>query len=148
MGGLTGTLIAGNARPDGQGRIMLVALAGSGCAVAVVGLAPSILVAFAAFAVAGLCVGYTNIVAVSWLQARVERAILGRVTGLVMLMGFGISPLSMALAGVLIDVSATALFLGAGALMVVTTLCALALGMVELFDAPRGQAVAGGAPSE
>ena len=62
-----------------------------------------------------------------------------RVMGLVM---------STAPAGVLIDVSATALFLGAGALMVVTTLCALALGMVELFDAPRGQAVAGGAPSE
>jgi MFS family permease len=136
VGGLTGTLVAGNARLERQGRIVLGGLAVAGSAVAVVGIAPSILVAFAAFAVGGLCTGYVNIVAVSWLQARVELAMLGRVMGLVMLMGFGISPLSMAVAGALIDVNATALFLGAGGLMVLTTVGALALGMVELFDAP------------
>ncbi|HEY5628370.1 MAG TPA: MFS transporter [Candidatus Limnocylindrales bacterium] len=142
LGGLTGTLIAGNARLERQGRTVLVGLGVAGCAVAVVGIAPSVLVAFAAFAVGGLCTGYVNIVAVSWLQARVDRAMLGRVMGLVMLMGFGISPLSMAIAGALIDVNATALFLGAGALMVVTTIAAQALGMAELFNAPAGSAPA------
>ncbi len=145
VGGLTGTLIAGNARLERQGRTVLVGLGIAGCAVAVVGIAPSVLVAFAAFAVGGLCTGYVNIVAISWLQARVERAMLGRVMGLVMLMGFGISPLSMAIAGVLIDVNATALFLGAGALMVLTTVGAQALGMAELFNAPVGSGTPGAA---
>ena len=145
VGGLAGTLVAGNARLERQGRNVLVGLAVAGCAVAVVGIAPSVLVAFAAFAVGGLCTGYVNIVAISWLQARVERAMLGRVMGLVMLMGFGISPLSMAIAGALIDVNATALFLGAGGLMIVTTIGARAMGMVELFNAPVGQARPGNA---
>jgi hypothetical protein len=136
VGGLTGTLVAGSSRLERQGRIVLGGVAVSGVAVAVVGIAPSILVAFAGFAVGGLCVGYVNVVAVSWLQARVELAMLGRVMGLVMLMGFGISPLSMAIAGALIDVNATALFLGAGGLMVLTAVGARALGMAELFNAP------------
>ncbi len=145
IGGLAGTLVAGTARLERQGGNVLVGLALAGLAVAVVGVAPSIPVAFAAFAVGGLCTGYVNIVAISWLQARVERAMLGRVMGLVMLMGFGISPLSMAIAGALIDVNATALFLGAGGLMIVTTIGARAVGMVELFDAPVVQARPGDA---
>ena len=37
---------------------------------------------------------------------------IGRVMAIVMLMGFGITPLSYALSGALIDVNATALFAG------------------------------------
>jgi hypothetical protein len=53
-----------------------------------------------------------------------------------MLVGFGISPLSMAIAGVMIDVNATVLFVGAGVLVILATLGAVALGTVELFDGP------------
>ena len=62
---------------------------------------------------------------------------LGRVMSVAMLVGFGISPLSMAIAGFMIDANATALFVGAGALVVIATIAALALGTVELFDGPR-----------
>ena len=137
VGGLAGTVIAGSARLERQGRVLLLAIAVSGLAMAGVGLAGSLVVAFLLFAIAGLCIGYVNIVAISWLQARVELAMLGRVMSLVMLVSFGISPLSMALAGVLIDLNATALFVGAGTLVVLATLVALALGTVEMFDAPR-----------
>jgi len=76
-------------------------------------------------------------VAISWLQARVEMAMIGRVMSVAMLVGFGISPLSMAIAGVLIDANATALFVGAGVLVILATVAAVALGTVELFDGPR-----------
>ncbi len=137
LGGLTGTVVAGNARLDRQGRVILAAIAVSGVATAGVGFAGSLPVAAGLFAVAGLCIGYVNIVAVSWLQARVEVAMLGRVMGVVMLVGFGISPLSMALAGALIDLNATLLFVGAGVLVVVAALGAHAMGTADLFDALR-----------
>ncbi len=137
VGSLAGTLIAGNARLERQGRILLVGIAVAGLAMAGVGLADSLAVAFLLFAVAGLCIGYVNIVALSWLQARVEVRMLGRVMSVVMLVSFGVSPLSMAVAGALIDANATMLFVGAGALVVLATGAALLLGIVELFDGPR-----------
>lgn len=142
-GSLAGTLIAGNARLERQGRVLLVALAVSGLATAGVGLAGSLGLAVLLFAVAGLCIGYVNIVAVSWLQARVEVRMLGRVMSVAMLVGFGVSPLSMAVAGALIDASATTLFVGAGALVVAAAAGALLLGIVELFDGPRPATTAG-----
>ena len=51
----------------------------------------------------GVAIGYTNIVAISWLQARVDGAMTGRVMSLVMLMSFGITPLSLACRARLID---------------------------------------------
>lgn len=137
VGGLVGTLVAGNARLERQGRIVFAAFTLAGLMVGAAGIAPSVLLAAVAFAVGGLCVGYTNIVAISWLQARVELAMLGRVMSLVMLMGFGVSPLSMAVAGAAMDVNATAVFLAAGGLMIATVVASLAVGMVEAFDAPH-----------
>jgi MFS family permease len=145
VGGLAGTVIAGNARLERQGRILLLGVAVSGIAVGAVGLAGSLAVAILLFAVGGLCIGYVNIVAVSWLQARVEVAMLGRVMSVAMLVGFGVTPLSMAAAGTLIDANATVLFIGAGALVVLATLAALALGTIELFDGPRPVVSAPGA---
>lgn len=145
VGSLAGTLIAGNVRLERQGRIVLAGLALSGVAMSGVGLADSLGVALLLFAVAGLCIGYVNIVAVSWLQARVEVRMLGRVMSVVMLVSFGVSPLSMAVAGALIDANVTLLFVGAGALVVAATVAALLLGAVELFDAPRTPSREGGA---
>ena len=136
IGGLAGTVIAGNVRLERQGRLILLAIAVSGLAMGLVGLAGSLLVAVGLFAVGGFCIGYVNIVAISWLQARVEVGMLGRVMSVAMLVGFGISPLSMAIAGVMIDVNATALFVGAGVLVILATVGAVALGTVELFDGP------------
>ncbi len=137
VGGLAGTVIAGNVTLERQGRLLLLGIAGSGLAMAMVGLAGSLAVAVALFALGGFCIGYVNIVAISWLQARVEVAMLGRVMSVVLLAGFGVSPLSMAIAGVLIDVNATALFLGAGGLVILATIAAVLLGAVELFDGPQ-----------
>jgi MFS family permease len=133
-GGLAGTLLAGNARLDRQGNIVIagVGIAGlSLMALGVLGWLPGVIVALA---VMGVAIGYVNIVAVSWLQARVAPDVVGRVMSLVMLMGFGISPLSIGLSGALIDLDATALFVGAGLVVITTGLVAIAVRFPAELD--------------
>ena len=60
---------------------------------------------------------------------------IGRVMSLVMLMGVGITPLSLAVSGALIDLDATGLFVGAGLLILLTAVVSAAIGFVRLFDA-------------
>jgi MFS family permease len=144
IGGLAGTVIAGNARLERQGRIVLAAIAASGLSMAVVGLAGSLAVAVLAFVVGGFCIGYVNIVAISWLQGRVQVDMLGRVMSVAMLVGFGVTPISMAIAGALIDVNATAMFVAAGVLVIATAAGAFLVGLADLFDRPRPEATDGG----
>ncbi len=135
-GALIGILAAGSVRLDHQGRVILAGLAVSGSAMAVVGVLywlPGVIVMLA---VMGVAIGYTNIIAISWLQARVDPGMVGRVMALAMLMSFGITPLSIGLAGALVDVNATAMFVGSGALVLLTTVGALAARFPQLFDAP------------
>ncbi len=89
-----------------------------------------------ALAVMGLMVGFVNIVAISWLQARIAQDMLGRVMSLAMLMGFGITPLSLGVAGALLDVNATLLFVGAGLLVVGVAVAAALARYPSKFDAP------------
>jgi MFS family permease len=144
-GALVGTVVAGNARLERQGRVILVAVVIAGAAMAAVGFLgwlPGVIVVLAAM---GVAIGYTNIVAISWIQARVEPAIIGRVMSLVMLMSFGITPLSLGLSGALIDLDATALFAGAGVLTVATALFAWVIRFPALMDErrdPRTQSAA------
>ena len=135
-GALIGILAAGSVRLDRQGRIILAGLAVSGSAMAIVGVLSWLPGVIVMLAVMGVAIGYTNIIAISWLQARVDPGMIGRVMALVMLMSFGITPLSIGLAGALVDVDATAMFVGSGALVLLTTVGALAVRFPQLFDAP------------
>jgi MFS family permease len=135
-GALAGTVLAGSLRLERGGRIVLAGIAAAGVSMAVVGLALWMPVVVTAMAVMGLAIGYVNVVAISWLQARVEPAMAGRVMSVVMLMGFGITPLSLGLAGALIDLDATAMFTGAGIIVLASAVLAVALGASRLFDGP------------
>ncbi|MEW6225805.1 MAG: MFS transporter [Chloroflexota bacterium] len=135
-GALAGTIIAGNVRLERQGRIVLACIAVSGLAMAAVGVLGWLPAVVGSLAVMGVAIGYVNVVAISWLQARVELDMLGRVMSLAMLMGFGITPLSIGLAGALIDADATALFVGAGGLVLATVVLALALRFPAMLDGP------------
>jgi MFS family permease len=136
IGALTGTVLAGNVTQQAQGRRLLLTLGVSGVAMLTVAFAPSIWIVFGALAVMGLSIGYTNIVALSWLQRRVDPGMVGRVMAIVMLMGFGITPLSYALAGWLLDINATAMFAGAAVIIILTTTFAAASSFPALFDEP------------
>jgi MFS family permease len=135
-GALAGTLIAGNVHVRRQGATLLALVAVAGAAMLVVGTAGWLPAVIAALVVMGLAIGYVNIVAISWLQARVPSEMVGRVMSLAMLMSFGITPLSLGLAGALLDVNATALFLGSGILVLLVTAAAFLARYPAAFDAP------------
>jgi len=145
-GALVGTLVAGNARLDHQGRALLGAVVAAGAMMVAVGVLVGLPGVVAALAVMGVAIGYVNIVAISWIQARVDPAMVGRVMSLVMLMSFGITPLSLALAGVLIDLDATALFVGAGVLTMLTALFAGLVGLPAMLDSATPAGAADGQP--
>lgn len=140
VGALVGTLAAGNIGGVRQGRLVMVAITVAGAGLAVIGLIPALPLLVLLLAVMGVAVGYTNIVAITWLQARVETALLGRVMSLVMLMSFGITPLSLGLAGALIDLDAAFLFGIAGALILLVAAFAAATGFPRMIDEPAAGA--------
>ena len=148
VGALIGTAVAGSVRLDRQGYVVVAAVLVSGVALAAVGLLAWFPGVLAALFVMGLAIGYLNVIGVSWLQARVEVAMLGRVMSLVLVAGFGITPLSTAIAGALIDVNATALFVGSGLLVVATGLAALALRFPAVVDGSPRSIGAEEAPAE
>ncbi|HET7828847.1 MAG TPA: MFS transporter [Candidatus Limnocylindrales bacterium] len=136
VGALVGVIVAGSITRERQGWIVLGAVVVCGIGELLVGVLPSFAGAWIALAVLGVAIGYANIVAISWIQRRVDHAMTGRVMSLVMLMGFGITPLSLALSGLLVDLDATVLFVGAGLLVLATALVAAGAGFVRLFDEP------------
>ncbi len=105
---------------------------GTGIGLGLVGLAPSVLVVMLIAAVIGLGIGFVNVRIIAWLQARTPEAMIGRVMSLAMMGGVIMSPLSLALAGVLVDVdAATPMYLVAGALVVVTAVAGIVWGVPE-----------------
>ncbi len=70
----------------------------------------------------GATMGYVNINFMTWLQRRVPEQLMGRVMSLIMFASVGVAPVSSTLAGIILNVSLPALFVGAGALMTVVTL--------------------------
>jgi hypothetical protein len=127
--------VAGSVRLVRQGRVVVAGVVVAGVAEAVIGPLAWLPGVIVAVAVMGVAIGYVNVVAISWVQARVDGAMIGRVMSLVMLMGFGVTPLSLAVSGWLIDLDATALFVASGLLVALTGVAALALGFVDRFDA-------------
>ena len=146
-GALIGVIVAGSIRLERQGRILLGAVVVCGVSEVLVGVLPSLLGVWIVLALMGVAIGYANIVAISWIQGRVDHAMIGRVMSLVMLMGVGITPLSLAVSGALIDLDATALFVGAGLLILLTALVSAAVGFVQLFDAARPMPAAASDPA-
>lgn len=134
-GALLGTVLAGNAGLERQGRIVLSGVVAAGLAMVAVGVLDWLPGAVVALFVMGLAIGYTNVVAISWLQARVDPALIGRVMSLVMLMGFGITPLSLGLAGALIDANAVVMFVGAGLAVIGAAVLGMLIGFPAMLDA-------------
>jgi MFS family permease len=135
-GALTGVIVAGSVTLARYGRSLMVAVVLTGVGAIGVGVLPSLPAVVVALALIGVAIGYANIIAISWIQARADPSVIGRVMSLVMLMGFGITPLSLAVSGWLVDISATALFVGAGIAILATAVFAVGVRFVAQFDAP------------
>ncbi|HEX2142580.1 MAG TPA: MFS transporter [Candidatus Limnocylindria bacterium] len=126
-GALAGAVVAGSLRRVPRlGLVVLVLAAGLGIGLAMVGNAPTLWMALPAMGGIGLGGGFLNVRVIAWLQARTPEKMLGRVMSLVLLAGVGLAPISLALAGVVIDLGAVSLlFSVAGGVMVAAVIAGL-----------------------
>ena len=115
--------------------LMLGLTATMGVTLALLGVLPSVAAAtFVAFMM-GCAQGYVGIQFITWLQLRTPSRMLGRMMSVLMFAVVGMAPLSSAIAGALIQWSATVVMVGAGLLMVaVVSIAALSPSVWRLGD--------------
>jgi MFS family permease len=94
----------------------LTVASGFGVGLALIGIAPSTPLMALVALVMGIMNGYINILFITWLQTRTPPEMLGRMTSLLMFAVVGLNPISTTLAGIVLGVDATALFVVAGAI--------------------------------
>ena len=122
-GSLAGAVLGGSLRrPRGFGWLVLGLAIGAGVGLAAIGVAPSVQVAAAILLVIGVTLGYINVVMIAWVQEKTDPLLLGRTMSFMMLGSVVAAPLSIALAALLVDTAAPAMFIAAGALIVVSGL--------------------------
>ena len=100
-----------------------------GVGLGAIGLAPSAAIVALILAVIGALNGWVNVVVIAWVQGRTDPEILGRTMSFLMLGSVVAAPLSLALAAVIVDTNATALFLASAALVIASAAIALANGL-------------------
>ncbi len=133
-GKLFGTVLLGVTGLLGVGMILLT-VSTSTPVVAVISLAM------------GATMGYVNINFMTWLQRRIPDQLMGRVMSLIMFASVGVAPVSSTLAGVLLNVDLTLLFVSAGGLMIIVTLWSITTPAVrqmglEVAEAEKKESIA------
>jgi MFS family permease len=122
-GALLGALLGGSIkRPRRLGPLLLLYIPGVlGVGLALLGLASHILVAVALLAVMGVVGGVYGVMVITWLQARAEPDMVGRLMSLVMLASYGAAPFSFVMAGALVDRGISLMYGVAGGILLITT---------------------------
>lgn len=133
-GGLAGMLLAARWQQRHRGRLMLQCCAFIGLCIAGIAWTQTLPLLAALLFVVSTAAAYMNLQLVVWFQQRVERALLGRVMSLFMLCAIGLQPLSMALAGILLQWNFTLLFVGSGAMVLAVTLWAACLEGIRSIE--------------
>ncbi|HEX6868663.1 MAG TPA: MFS transporter [Candidatus Limnocylindrales bacterium] len=129
-GSLVGVIAAGSLpQPRRFGSIVLGFVLIMGIGLAAIGLAPTLPVAGVILFGIGAMNGWVNIVVIAWVQGKTDPVMLGRTMSFLMLGSVVAAPLSLALAALIVDTDATALFLAAGLLVVASAAVALASGL-------------------
>jgi hypothetical protein len=132
-GTLAGMLLAGVFKSRRRGLFLLGTSGLLGIAMACMGLLPGFWPVASVLGVMGCLSGFINVQLQVWLQQRVDRAVLGRVSSVLMLSAFGLMPLSMAAAGVAVTWSAAGMFaIAGGAVALVAALGALQRSVREI----------------
>ena len=140
LGALFGTIIGGAFRHPHErwfGALVLVDTAVLGVSFLVYAQAEALAPALGVTVLAGLLDGYMIVLLISWLQARVPTHLLGRVMSMIMFFNSGLAPVSAAGAGLLISLSLTGMFLGAGGVLVLLSLIGLAVPAVRTLGMNR-----------
>lgn len=147
-GGLIGTLVAGQIRQSRRPAIMcsIVFL----CASVTLSLVPYVVSPIATgvvLAVDGMLVGFANIVMITVFQRWTPPAVLGRVTGLLLLCSYGMFPVSAVVAALVVQHFGPAPFFPiAGACLAVAILGALCLRRWRQLGTPDAEPMLTSAP--
>ncbi len=135
-GALIGAVVGGSvARVPRFGTVLASVACVLGVGMALIGLAPSLPVALAILGPMGVLVGFVNVQYFAWIQRRVADELRGRVMSLVMLGSVGLAPVSLAVAGLLVDLgAATLMYAVAGGIVLIAALAGIAWGVPAHMD--------------
>ena len=133
-GGLFGTLLAGSVRLRHRGILLITVFIVSGTGFAFLGLMPNVLSISLLIGAAAIGNGIANVMLIAWFQGETRPDMLGRVMSLTMFASAGLQPVSLALAGWLVDMSYSFMFAGAGGLIVLAGFYLAANRTVRAID--------------
>jgi MFS family permease len=117
-GSLLGALLAGVWKIRRRGVMILALSAVLGLCLGSIGLMGRLWSVAGVLLVMGVAAGLVNVHIGAWAMQRIDAAVRGRVASVLMLASFGITPISLAVAGFLVAWSLKLMFLLAGGLMV------------------------------
>jgi Na+/melibiose symporter-like transporter len=112
-------------RPSRFGTIVLSLVAMCGLTVAGLAFATSLPAVLTLGVLSGTILGYTNISMITWAQRRIPRELMGRVMSLLVFASVALMPISIAVAGVVVEISFEGMLLVAGLGMTLLTLATL-----------------------
>jgi hypothetical protein len=125
-GGLLGSLLAGIWKPRRRGILMLSVCALLALCIASIGLLHILWTLSSVLLLMGMSAALMNIQIISWIQQRIEPAVMGRVMSVLLFFSLGLMPLSLAITGLALEWSLIGTFLiSGGALLLVTITGAL-----------------------
>jgi len=136
-GSLVGILLAGILpRPKGKGMsaFLILLLVSFGVSLGFFGFIRSTWLDFALMLLLGAGNGYVAILMFTWMQTNTPKDMLGRMMSMVMLAGNGLVPISQAISGAVIKWNLEAMFVSAGALVVLVALWAATQPGLKTFS--------------
>jgi MFS family permease len=116
-GSLLGALLAGVWKMHRRGVMILLASAVLGLCLGSIGVMGRVWTIASVLLVMGATAGMVNIHIGAWAMQRIDAAVRGRVASVLMLASFGITPISLAIAGFLVAWNLKFMFLLAGGIM-------------------------------
>ena len=117
-GSLLGALLAGLWKIRQRGVMILLVSLGLGVCLGSIGLLGKVWSIAGVLLIMGAAAGMVNIHISAWIMQRIDVAVRGRVASVLMLASYGITPISLAVAGFLVAWSLKLMFVLAGGLMV------------------------------
>jgi len=123
VGSLIGVVGAGSVSGFRRRGVIELGLTGLlGIIVGAIAFVPNLAIAVALATAIGATASFLGVITISWLQERTEPGLIGRVMSFAMFSAVALDPVSFALAGVLVELDLTAMFLAAGALLLLTAM--------------------------